>query len=219
MNSLLKGLNKSKTSNLQSKSDILEKHKKCIIYYFRVYMETVRLEKSTTVTMCSLNLDPSGEEAEPWAILSQPLNEPSGEIEINDENPVSKPLILDSNDKMIEVFIDSPAEKHDASAATKLIFVMGGFLICWLPYFVWLPTVHLLVCRLSMILLTLIYFSIEGSSHTFSCLRYHPLDRVLQLRHQPRHVCPPLSKHQEGSFKIHPGYSELFWRASQIRRL
>ena len=160
MNSLLKGLNKSKTSNLQSKSDILEKRKRIIIYDSRVYMETVRLEKSTTVTMCSLDLDPGGEEAEPWAILSQPLTEPSGEIETSDDNPVSKPLILDSNDKMIEVFIDSPAEKHDASAATKLIFVMGGFLICWLPYFVWLPTVHLLVCRLSMVvLLTLIFFN------------------------------------------------------------
>ena len=160
INSLLKGLNKSINSNLQSKSDILEKRKRIIIYYSRVYMETVRLEKSTTVTMCSLDLDPGGEEAEPWAILSQPLTEPSGDIETSDDNPVSKPLILDSNDKMIEVFIDSPAEKHDASAATKLIFVMGGFLICWLPYFVWLPTVHLLVCRLSMVvLLTLIFFN------------------------------------------------------------
>ena len=90
----------------------------------------MRLEKSTTVTMCSSDLDPGGEEAEPWAILIQPLTEPSEEIETNYENPVSKPMILDSNDKMIEVFIDSPAEKHDASAATKLIFVMGSFRIC-----------------------------------------------------------------------------------------
>ena len=105
-------------------------------------METVRLEKSATFTTCSLDLEnPGVEESEPWAMLSQPLTADNGL-----EPRVSNPLILDRYDKTLEDLTQSHTEKQDASAATKLIFVMGGFLVCWLPYFVWLPTVHILVC-------------------------------------------------------------------------
>ena len=108
-------------------------------------METVRLEKSATFTTCSLDLEnPYVEDSEPWAMLSQPLTTYNGGLETCDENPVSNPLILTSLDITHVVLNENSAEKQDASAATKLIFMMGGFLVCWLPYFVWLPTVHLL---------------------------------------------------------------------------
>ena len=91
-------------------------------------METVRLEKSATFTTCSLDLEnPGVEESEPWAMLSQPLTADNG-LEMSDEPRGSNPLILDRYDKTLEVLTDSPSEKQDASAATKLIFVMGGFL-------------------------------------------------------------------------------------------
>ena len=48
--------------------------------------------------------------------------------------------------------IDTPTEQNkeseeniEASASVKLIMVMVVFLLCWLPFFLWLPVVHLLV--------------------------------------------------------------------------
>ena len=60
---------------------------------------------------------------------------------------VCKPLILDIQEKQQDTLNDNTEEKPDKSAATKLFFVMGGFLVCWIPYFIWLPTVHLLVIK------------------------------------------------------------------------
>jgi hypothetical protein len=37
------------------------------------------------------------------------------------------------------------ARSQEAKAAVSLSFIMGGFLVCWLPFFVWMPLVHLLV--------------------------------------------------------------------------
>ena len=36
-------------------------------------------------------------------------------------------------------------KKTETSAANKLFLVIAGFLICWLPYFLWLPFSTLLV--------------------------------------------------------------------------
>jgi hypothetical protein len=34
-------------------------------------------------------------------------------------------------------------------AAMSLSFIMGGFLICWLPFFIWMPLVHLMVRKMT----------------------------------------------------------------------
>ena len=42
----------------------------------------------------------------------------------------------------------APVEKtksKEAKAALSLSFIMGGFLVCWLPFFIWMPLVHLMV--------------------------------------------------------------------------
>ena len=103
-------------------------------------METVRLENKSVVTKCSLDLDPRERETENH--LPHPHQ---GDLEA----PCAcKPLILDTQEKPIDTLIDVSDEKPDKSAATKLLFVMGGFLSCWIPYFIWLPTVHLLVIKM-----------------------------------------------------------------------
>ena len=45
---------------------------------------------------------------------------------------------------------DVPAEE-DPRTARKLILVMTGFLICWMPYFIWLPTFTLMVSNITTI--------------------------------------------------------------------
>lgn len=122
-------------------------------------METVRLEKSATFHICSLDLENTNIESGPWAVLSHPLPHPrqpgGGALLTTEDNPVRcHPLILTGLDVKNNQTMnnESSAQKQDASAASKLIFVMAAFLVCWLPYFVWLPTVHILVsCRYSLV--------------------------------------------------------------------
>ena len=39
--------------------------------------------------------------------------------------------------------------EDDPRTARKLILVMTGFLICWMPYFIWLPTFTLMVSNIT----------------------------------------------------------------------
>ena len=113
-------------------------------------METVRLEKKSAVTKCSLELDP-GVEVVDVVVDGEKAQHITEQVE--GEGPcVCKPLILDCQQQKDSLMKNS-VDKPDVCVATKLLFVMGGFLMCWLPYFVWLPTVHLLV--------RLIYISIR----------------------------------------------------------
>ena len=42
----------------------------------------------------------------------------------------------------------SSDRRAEVKAAMSLSFIMGGFLICWLPFFIWMPLVHLMVRRI-----------------------------------------------------------------------
>ena len=45
----------------------------------------------------------------------------------------------------------SAEAEEDPRTARKLILVMTGFLICWMPYFIWLPTFTLMVSNITTI--------------------------------------------------------------------
>ena len=68
---------------------------------------------------------------------------PKGEGEDTGETEDPDLIIITSND--IQPFEPLSEKKTELSAANKLFLVMVGFLICWLPYFLWLPFSTLLV--------------------------------------------------------------------------
>ena len=39
----------------------------------------------------------------------------------------------------------------EAKASMTLVFLMGAFLICWLPFFIWMPLVTVMVGQLFII--------------------------------------------------------------------
>ena len=67
-----------------------------------------------------------------------------------DEHVSSRPgvshMILDRESSLLA---QAQRRKRDrfkeAKAAISLSFIMGGFLVCWMPFFIWMPVVHILV--------------------------------------------------------------------------
>ena len=111
-------------------------------------METVRLQHSTLATTCSLELaeQPFEEVMEPLETLEEQddalehLEHPWHELYIDN------PVILCNRVPLRELNRFERFSKSDeAKAAKNLIGVMAGFLICWLPYFIWLPISTLMV--------------------------------------------------------------------------
>ena len=86
------------------------------------------------VTKCSLTLFAE----------NSPQNDSETNIEQIYENYEVNPDLIttESQNNQIE---DMSDKRRDASAAKKLFLVIIGFLICWLPYFLWLPFSTLLV--------------------------------------------------------------------------
>lgn len=105
---------------------VTEITQECCSCYSRVYLETRRLQRRPLVTKCSLNLFvehfPPSE------------GEDTGDPDM---------IFVTSSD--IQPIQQISEKKTEASAANKLFLVMAGFLICWLPYFLWLPFSTLLV--------------------------------------------------------------------------
>ena len=124
-------------------------------------METVRLQ-TTLATTCSLELaEHPLEVLEPLEAL-EPLEETSEELQhpwddLYSDNPI---ILVNNTDDIIDnsiILVNNPELRElnrferfsisdEARAARNLISVMAGFLICWLPYFIWLPTSTLMVC-------------------------------------------------------------------------
>ena len=103
----------------------------------RVYLETARLQNlPLSTTTCSLELTEG-----PWYILTQVQQN------TEDQSTPDNPLIIERQQDRTgqERKLSEDDQRSDATAARKLIVVMAGFLFCWLPYFIWLPTSTLLV--------------------------------------------------------------------------
>ena len=83
----------------------------------------------------------------------------------------------------------SSALRRETRAAVSLGFVMGAFLVCWLPFFIWLPLVTVLVHQS--------YYNptTQHSTRTFSetlnsasCLPLHLVDWVFKLSDKSRDI-------------------------------
>ena len=125
----------------------------------------MRLQRVTLPPSCSLELAD-----EPWQIMTN-LREDHGV-----ESPVQTghPLILENTNVIVEKR-NEEIPKNDAGAARKLLTVMAGFLVCWLPYFIWLPTSTILELETPRPIYTLVLWI----GYTNSAL--NPLLYVLHL--------------------------------------
>ena len=130
----------------------------------------MRLQTVTLPPSCSLELADG-----PWQIMTSH----QGNFQENpeDEYPVQTehPLILENSNVIVEKR-DELSPQNDAGAARKLLTVMAGFLICWLPYFIWLPTSTILEIETPRPLYTIILWI----GYTNSTL--NPLLYVLHLQ-------------------------------------
>ena len=119
-------------------------------------METVRLQQITLATTCSLELaeHPLEGTMEPFETLKE-HHQVDEVLEPLQEHPwddlyIDNPVILCNSVPLREQNRFEKFSKSDeARAAKNLISVMAGFLICWLPYFIWLPTSTLMVPKYS----------------------------------------------------------------------
>ena len=68
-------------------------------------------------------------------ILSENINVKIESRSVTILTPVSRTGVVEGED--------------DPRTARKLILVMTGFLICWMPYFIWLPTFTLMVSNIT----------------------------------------------------------------------
>ena len=78
------------------------------------------------------------------------------------------------------------ALRQETKAALSLGLVMGAFLVCWLPFFTWLPLVTILVQRADPSPDSSVRFS--EPLHPPSLVPLHTLDWLHKLRHKPRHI-------------------------------
>ena len=118
-------LHQVRTTSCEADSQILTPG---VIECFRVYLETRRLEKRPLVTKCSLNLF---------------VEHSPGKADDTTDSGDPDIIIITSSE--IQPIQQISEDKTEFSAANKLFLVMAGFLICWLPYFLWLPFSTLLV--------------------------------------------------------------------------
>ena len=100
-------------------------------YYCRVYLETRRLQRRPLVTKCSLKL----------FVEHFPVREDM----TGEDEDTGDPDVIFVASSGIQPIQEMSEKKTETSAANKLFLVIAGFLICWLPYFLWLPFSTLLV--------------------------------------------------------------------------
>ncbi|XP_023324217.1 octopamine receptor beta-2R [Eurytemora carolleeae] len=124
-----------------------------VYVYIRVYMEALKLELMNPTLYQTISL-PSHElveesQEEPGATTCSVILNTESSLLTLDEDVSSRPgvshMILDRESSLLA---QAQRRKRDrfkeAKAAISLSFIMGGFLVCWMPFFIWMPVVHIL---------------------------------------------------------------------------
>ncbi|XP_023331498.1 octopamine receptor beta-3R [Eurytemora carolleeae] len=141
-----------------------------VYIYIRVYMEAVKLDlKHNVVNNLQVHLHENQTFNPPIEtrnssetdIGSGMMLSPSGNhtsAQLSSSMSHLNPRLGEVSSSMLQINLNSSHElsssgqrtnranerRKEVKAAVSLGFIMGGFLVCWLPFFIWMPLVHLM---------------------------------------------------------------------------